>query len=378
MSLRPLIPLDDEAARAADASFAQEYPEMAGTPAMLMRDDAHWEAWVRHYAAAGGPVEETGPAAPPQRPAQPCQAGSTEQLVSLTVISGATRENVRLPKHWATVKRAGEHVLIQAETCLNTPQVWARIRWQGGQPVQGQPNQRRVSRATSAKTRVQATLGSTRDEVTVWVLWATIRVLTSGNRPAGAAPFGQQVDGNERLGEARFQGLLEDYDPDTDTSRGHFQSGAGKVAIVATITPPGVHEAIGDGWALKRECFTHEWGNAQKMRPGNSRGDLWNTAWVDDTSLASNLRLVPDAQDAIYDIDGPNIRAGLAPNTYERYMNFRQWVEWRGERCSDYGLWYWRARWDARLTPRNVVLNDLGTGNRQLPDTPYFTARPTD
>ena len=93
------------------------------------------------------------------------------------------------------------------------------------------------------------------------------------------------------------------------------------------------------------------WADGEKFKPGNSRGDRWNTGWVDDTSNASNLRLVPDENDKICDSDAPNIDAGFAEKTFETYNNFLQWVEWNGERASNEAPWHWQARWKKTKLP---------------------------
>jgi hypothetical protein len=288
------------------------------------------------------------------------------------VIRNATQTNVTGDKNWATIRRGSDQVIIEATTTPNTEACWKQIRWSGNatSAVAGQPNVRSLSRASSGKYHVEAELGGVKDHLDIWVLWGTVTILTDGTTPANSAQFGPQRDGTEKLGAIGYKSFLSNYDEATKTFT-EFDAAAGKVAIVATLTPSGVHTVVPSGWALKRELWCHDWSDGKKLKPGNKRGDRWNTAWVDDTSLPSNLRLTPDAGDKIYDLDAPNIDAGMGGKTYETYNNFRQWVEWNGEVCSDKAPWYWIARWRSTSKP-NVTLKEVGTVNKPLPERSYF------
>lgn len=87
---------------------------------------------------------------------------------------------------------------------------------------------------------------------------------------------------------------------------------------------------------------------------------------VDDTLAAMSV-LTPDLDDKVYDTDAPNL--GIAPYSYETYNNFRQWLEWKGTRASDYSPWYFRTRWH----DKKVTLKEVASGSIQLPDKPFFT-----
>jgi len=43
-------------------------------------------------------------------------------------------------------------------------------------------------------------------------------------------------------------------------------------------------------------------------------------------------------------------------------------VEWAGVPWSDYGYWYFRARW----TNQKVTLKEVGQGSIILPPTPHY------
>ncbi len=282
---------------------------------------------------------------------EPCSSAC--KLVSLTVIRNATQTNVTGAKNWATVKKATDDVIVEATTTPNTEACWNQISWSGdsGEAVPGHPNQRKLSRTNSKKYHVEAELGGVKDHVDVWVLWATVNNHTSGTTPPNSVQFGGIEDGTEKLGAVTWDG---------------GKQGAGKVAPVAEITPKGVHDVVKSGWEFKRNRMSHDWIDGVK----NTAANYWNTTWQDDTSLARWKKLIPDADDKIYDLDGPNL-FGVGTTDAETYNNFRQWIEWNGETCSANAEWYYQARWQKSAAPQ-IILNDGGTGNIALPATSHF------
>jgi len=121
--------------------------------------------------------------------------------------------------------------------------------------------------------------------------------------------------------------------------------------VVATLLPQNVNTVIKKGWQINR--------------------------WV-----------IPDADDKIYDIDGPTVGIGFNINhTAETYASFSQWVTWNGEQCSDsaQGGWHYFAAVDAdknfdAAKPKDQAnadteLNDLGAGNPALPEQSRYQPR---
>lgn len=306
------------------------------------------------------PKEDSGAATPAK-----CTTAECAKLVRITVVRNATQTNVTGGKNWATVKKATDDIVVEATTEPNTEDAWKAINWSGDSGSPGdKANQRKLSRAVSKKLHLEAELGGIKDDLDVWVLWASITIMTSGQVPANSAKFGGDADGTENLGAVVYDSIFSREDGT------HYQSASGKVALYAVITPKGVGKIIPSGWSLKRERWGHDWADGKKRNPGNTHSSFWNTDWVDDTSVPANLRLTPDADDKLYDIDGPNIRPGLGQTkTYETYNNFRQWIEWNSETCSVKAEWYFRARWQETAKP-NVTLKDLGLSNKALPDAP--------
>lgn len=316
----------------------------------------------------------SSPSDPATDPAQECNEATqpcpyTGQLANLAVLEGARQDGVAGPEKWATVKHATDKVVIEATTEPNTQQVWARLQWSGdaGEAVPGHPNRRRLSRANSRVLRPAVSLAGTNNSVEIWVLGTKIEIKSRGRAPLNAAPFkvmdhplASVRDLGPKLGTMRLEGFTDSIYPG-----GKFVKNIdvrGKIVAIATLTPPGVHKVVTSGWTFHRERETQQWNDGY-------RGDETTTGWDDDTSHPDFLRLTPDANDRIYDTDAPNIRWG--ESSYEIYHNFRQWVEWHSERCSDYGYWHFRVRWRAHLDQnQQIILDEIGSGQRKLPTNP--------
>lgn len=264
------------------------------------------------------------------------------KLVKITVIQNATQTNVTGAKNWACVKKATDDVIVQATTNPNSEDAWKQIKWSGdsGAEVPGKPNQRKLSRANSKKFHVKAELGGVKDDLYVWILWADVTVLTSSTTPANAVQFGASYDGTENLGAISY-----------DSGK----QARGKVVPVGTITPVGVNAVVKGGWSFERQKLRRDFKDGVKIP------SRWDMSWQPDTSLARFQKLIPDANDKIYDRDAPNIANFGQVDSYERYDNFRQWVEWDGTRCSNYAGWYFKARWKKDQAPQ-VTLKEVDSG----------------
>lgn len=310
----------------------------------------------------------SSPSKPSSEPAQDCD-GTTQscpyagRITNLTVVEGARQDDVVGPDRWATVKRSGESVVIEATTEPNTPQVWSRLTWSGdaGEAVPGQQNRRRLSRADSRVLRPTASLAGVTRSIEIWVVAATIEIKASGQVPPNAAQF-QSLFGpaSQDLGPTTYESMIGNvYPGDTYV----LNMGArGKIVAIATLTPAGVHDVVKSGWTFRRERWTAQWENGRL-------GSQTTTDWTDDTSNAAFLRLNPDSGDRIYDTDGPDIRWGTS--SYEIYHNFRQIVQWHSEPCSAPGFWFFRALWRAnKIQSKQIVLNEVGPGQKPLPTSP--------
>ena len=268
-------------------------------------------------------------------------------ILSVTCESGATQTNVTGADNWASVKDNGT-VVVKATIypeidAYNLPSDF--ITWDGGDAGDDQLH-RNVPKDSSEKTVVTANCGSSDGHVNIWILWATIEIKTDGSTPGNAVQNGTDYDGTETLGPVVYDG---------------GSKAAGKVVPIATITPEGVNSVVKSGWAFKREKMDHH------FKDGAKDPSDWNENWTDDTSNASWTMLTPDNQDKIYDNDAPGINQHLCQSSYEVYNNYRQWVEWNGDHCSDYAYWYWQARFKLDQNP-NITKKDVNTGQISLPD----------
>jgi hypothetical protein len=290
---------------------------------------------------AGQPVDCT---------TQPCPLQC--KLVRLHVVSGA--REVEGIDNWATLRHDGD-VVVEAVVEPGTPACAAQVQWSGatGQPVPGQPTQRRFSARAVARHEVSASLGGVRDELTLWVLWARLEIRSTGQRPPNAKAFppAGMGDGSDKLGAVRYRNLLGQ------------ERVAGKIVAVATLEPAGAHLVVSSGWRMRRERISRDWVDGAKLKPGDGRRDMWNQNWVDD-SLDAMAVLVPDVDDCLYDTDAPDLAS--ASRSVETHNNFRQWVEWNGETASERMPWHFRARW------RNGKVLDatVGPSSIELPEQP--------
>lgn len=309
---------------------------------------------------ATSPSTQPSPAGTGPLLAQAGGKGATPAKPSPTLVALSVVEGTRIgDSKWATIRKGGAGIVIEAKTSPDGLDVWRRIKWSGaGERVADKPNQRRLSRAKSKKYRVVASLGGREQHVDVWVLWATITILTKGNAPANAArwtkelaAYGKPADGTDKLGAIPFNNGRE---------------AVGKIVAVATITPKGIHDVVKDDWGFRRAKEGTIWTDAGTPEQ-HSAG--W-PRWTDDQSPEEAQKLTPDADDKIYDTDAPSEGLTSMWNESQRYINFRQWVEWNGERCSDFALWYWKARWQRGATPEEITLKEVGLGNIPIPSAP--------
>lgn len=270
------------------------------------------------------------------------------EVVSITVKSGATQTNVTGAENWAAV-RADDDVIVEATLKPNTNEVGAAVMWTGGDPVPGKPRQRKVSKKNSVKTTVKVECGATSAQLVIWILWATIENKITGTTPANAVQFGKSYDGTENLGAQTFKG---------------GNAAVGKIVPIATITPAGVHDVVKAGWTFHRDKFEHDFTDGEK------NAAFYDKDWNVDNSFPQLQKLVPDADDKIYDRDAPNID-NFGNQTDERYMNFRQFVKWNGKEASDFAGWFWKARWKKDATPQ-VTLKEIGQGAIELPNKAFY------
>jgi hypothetical protein len=144
------------------------------------------------------------------------------------------------------------------------------------------------------------------------------------------------------------------------------ENARGQVIAIAGLSPAGVGRVISAAamqaqFKIRRQLTSHDFVDGKKF--ASKKAFL---PWATDDSLPQLQTLDPGPDDRLYDTDGPDLPAGLT--SAETYNNFRQWVEWSGMPCSDYGYWYFRARWKHQ----KVTLKEVGSGSIQLPPKPHY------
>jgi len=59
--------------------------------------------------------------------------------------------------------------VLQADTLpQNNAAEWSQIAWNGGEPIPGNPNQRRVSRQATGTTTITASIGTSTQKLVLW------------------------------------------------------------------------------------------------------------------------------------------------------------------------------------------------------------------
>lgn len=289
-------------------------------------------------------------------PASDSQTTPAVQVQSVTVDSGAVQRSVTGAKNWAAVKAATGDVIVKATLNPNVNNVPAEFTWEGGTAVEGQPLQRKVSKATSAKTTVTASCGGASDHVDVWILWATVTIKMAGTTPPNAKQFGTRFDGTENLGAVNY-------------TLGVDPGAAGKVVAYAVITPAGVHNVVTGRWTFDQDRWSHDFEDGVKV------GGFWDANWTTDSINPNWAVIAPDANDKIYYNDAPTIARFDATDSSETYNNFRDRIKWDGTPCSDYSLWYFKGRWKSGAAPV-ITLKAVGGGSIALPaeNAPHYPA----
>jgi len=215
--------------------------------------------------------------------------------------------------NFAAVKTtsANDYVTVEASLSSNDTNAANHIQWSGGEAVPGNPFQVRISKATSTKTTVTASLGSTSFSVNVWIIWSTISIQTSGSNnpsPLSFPPSPSYESGNQ-LGV-------------------HFGSNsnaaAGKVCVVAITTPAGVHTVLSNGWDFIQKKMPH------LFVDGSCSSQYYTDTWMPDGPESDYKTKTLDSNDRLYTIDGPNI-ASVGMDSTDDPVNFYDYITWNSQ-----------------------------------------------
>ena len=300
---------------------------------------------------------------------------------SLTVVSNATQIDAT---NWACVKTpTNDWVYVQIALSTDDTNVANFIQWSAGDPVPGNPWQRRVTKTVSTMTPVSATLGSSSTNLNVWVIWADLTIKTSGTLDPedkatilvnGSWPTPTinniELSTGNGLGGGSELGVIDCL---SNTNLDYAYT-IGKMEAKAILYPAGIGNLITNGWDMKRTKIKIAWDNgglpsSSALPPG-----------ADDTSPTFAKYLNP-ANGDIFDLDGPGCSntLGLGVNhTAELYENFyeRVTVNLGGgdQTCSATNTWSYQAQVDVDATNK-VEFNSLSTSSITIPTTSHYTHR---
>lgn len=196
------------------------------------------------------------------------------------------------------VKKSGEKVVLKATTDPDEAGAWALIDWAGGDAVAA--NKRSVSKGSSGKTDVTATVGTSSATKKVVVVWVTITNFnTTGPKPT-------------------------DSDVDVDVCWG----------ADATKACNGGHtQATVDSVDADTFGVTFEWKQTAEATWWKKVGGTWTkggdtAAGSDDSPNAAWCDVTPSATGHIYTTDTPDWKAPF-PATWEsavQAISLTQWV----------------------------------------------------
>src|SRR5262245_40196133 len=248
------------------------------------------------------------------------------KAITMATISKLTVTNAKAidPTNWLTLTDVfgpqeipdpsprGDCV-VQADTSpQNNAAEWSQIAWSGGEPMAGNPNQRRVSRQTTGTTTITASIGTSTQKLVLWTMWADVTVLTKGPRPPQAKPWseGEPFPGPDQCGAFEVQAF----------SMG--KNARGQIIALAKLQPGGVGKVILAAsnhlqFSIRRQLTSHDYVDGAPNKHKKSFVE-----WTDDT-LAAMQVLKSVATDELYDTDAPDLP--VATHTAETYNNFRQW-----------------------------------------------------
>lgn len=290
-------------------------------------------------------------------------------ITALTVVSNATQINSST--NWVTVKCNGGYVTLQASLSTNDPNLAPFIHWSCGQPVPGQPFQRQVSTSVATNFTVTASSGSSSATVSVWVIWADLKIKTSGTLDPddhaavlvnGSWPtptnFNVKMYGGSGMGGGNGLGPIDSL----SNTNLNYAFAIGKIEAIATIHPSGVAKLITNGWILGRSRISLFCDNGSISGSDPSPG----TADFSTLSIAASQYL-DTTNGFIFDLDAPGCSSAQGTNinhTADVYDNFEEYLfltlNGQNMLCSDQKAWSYSAQIDIDATNK-VQRNTLST-----------------
>src|SRR5262249_26960463 len=152
----------------------------------------------------------------------------------------------------------------------------------------------------AGKTTVGAMIQGRGPQVTVWVVWASINVQTSGPRPPRAKSWseGAPFTGGDACGAFVVNSFTMG------------ENARGQVVAVAELAPAGVGRVISAAamhvlFKFRRQVTAHDFVDGRR-----SAGNKAFVPWAADDSLPKLQILDPVPDDRLYDTDAPDLPGG--------------------------------------------------------------------
>ncbi len=301
-------------------------------------------------------------------------------LSGLTVVSNSATQ-INGSSNWATVQSSNGFVVLQASLSTADPSAAAGIIWTGGEKVPGQPFQCRVSTSAATNVMVTASVGSSKANISVWVIWATLTnkltgtldpddhaaVLVNGNWPTPTNFHTPMVDNYNGLGGGNGLGPIDCV---TDPNLNYCYT-VGRKEAKAVPQPPGIVNLIpSNNWTLVRDASFIYFNNGVLSY---SSGQTIPPATIPDITLARDFLYFNPTNAAFFDLDVPGCPSGGGTkinHTAEFYADFVEFltVVLGGTNliCSPIGSYSYISTIDTNATP-SAQTNVLSSKPLPLP-----------
>jgi hypothetical protein len=232
---------------------------------------------------------------------------------------------------FATVKGDG-NVILKATVNPDKPEIRDIIDWQGAAEDASDPLKATVARSTSKKQDVAVLLnGKKCCEAIVWVVWATIDLITSD--PPGT-PDDCELDPEnmpdnppiEYGAEGVYIATTEDNWPEGSF---HFQNG---ILLRGTISPAAFSNRNGTvNFKFVRTIESCRWVYWENKNEWSQRYPGYNEPGTDDGPSEQTQDILPSAAGHIYSLDAPGllnlIGNDILTSEQVQKLNASEWIE---------------------------------------------------
>jgi hypothetical protein len=244
---------------------------------------------------------------------------SDEDSAELDVIDGIDQI--------ATVKGTG-NVILKATVNPDTPEIRALLEWQGASEDPTDPTKATVSRSSSAKREVSVLLdGTTWREANVWVVWATIDLITSD--PPGTPEDSDVAPDDHDCPVPSFEyGALGGpyFYPqhENDPYCWRYLNG---ILIRASLSPDNITDYLDVlDFVFKRTKEKNSWYKDANTDEWSPIIGAYDEPGTDDSPGSCSQDLSVSEYNNIYNVDGPRINPLRYTVEVVHRASFQQWV----------------------------------------------------